>query len=125
MNGRHIDWHNHALIDVSGEDSISHLASVIRSPAIEVALTKVVEGGVARYYSQFKQVVAGILKKEPGCDGFFISPLIENPQNQLLLVNWRSVDVGITKTTVSRFMLTRRSGPPRNLREEARFYGVY
>lgn len=60
-----------------------------------MALTKVVEGGVAGYYSQFNKVVSGVLDDEPGCDGYFISPLIENPQDQLLLINWKSVDVWI------------------------------
>lgn len=58
-----------------------------------MALTKVVEGGVSGYYSQFNKVVTGILDEEPGCDGYFISPLIENPEDQLLLINWKSVDV--------------------------------
>lgn len=93
MNGRRVEWQNHVLIDTSGEDTFAHLKSILESPAIEVALTKVVEGGVAGYYSQFKKVVTGILRKDPGCDGFFISPLIENPQDQLLLINWQTVDV--------------------------------
>ncbi|VUC26545.1 unnamed protein product [Clonostachys rosea] len=92
MNGRHVEWQNHALMGVSEQDTVRHLKSIVESPAIEVALTKVVEGGVAGYYSQFKKVVTGVLQDEPGCDGFFISPLIENPQNQLLLINWQSVD---------------------------------
>ncbi|KAH8654832.1 hypothetical protein BGZ61DRAFT_541264 [Ilyonectria robusta] len=92
MNGRHVEWQNHVLIDTSGEDTLEHLRNVLESPAIEVALTKVVEGGVSGYYSQFKKFVTGVLHNDPGCDGFFISPLIENPQNQLLLINWKSVD---------------------------------
>jgi len=92
MNGRRIDWQNHALIDVTGLDDLKNLAKALESPAIEVALTKVVEGGVAGYYSQFHKVVVPILDEDPGCDGYFISPLIENPQDQLLLINWKSVD---------------------------------
>ncbi|CAK7226988.1 hypothetical protein SEUCBS140593_006427 [Sporothrix eucalyptigena] len=62
------------------------------SPAIEVALTKVVEGGVAGHYERSSAVVAGgILDAEPGCDGYFISPVIEDLQDQLLLIiNWKS-----------------------------------
>ncbi|KAK6064908.1 hypothetical protein SCUP234_12817 [Seiridium cupressi] len=93
MNGRHIEWQNHALVNVTGEDTMSHLADTLHSPAIEVALTKVVEGGVAGYYNQFKAVVASVLQSEDGCDAYFISPLIENPENQLLLINWKSVDI--------------------------------
>ena len=93
MNGRRIEWQNHALIDTTGIDDTKHLLRTLDSPAIEVALTKVVEGGVAGYYSQFKNVVVPILNEDPGCDGHFISPLIENPQDQLLLINWKSVDV--------------------------------
>jgi len=92
MNGRRIEWQNHALIDTTGIDSKTHLSKTLRSPAIEVALTKVVEGGVAGYYSQFHKIVVPILNEDPGCDGHFISPLIENPQDQLLLINWTSVD---------------------------------
>ena len=93
MNGRRIEWQNHALIDVSGIDDLSHLSKTLQSPAIEVALTKVVEGGVAGYYDVFRKVVVPILNEDPGCDGYFISPQIENPQDQLLLINWKSVDV--------------------------------
>ncbi|EXJ88950.1 hypothetical protein A1O3_02014 [Capronia epimyces CBS 606.96] len=92
LNGRKIEWQNHVLIDATGLDDQAHLASILTSPAIEVALTKVVEGGVAGYYSQFRNIVVPILDAEPGADGHFISPLVENPQDQLLLINWKSVD---------------------------------
>ncbi|KAI1622542.1 hypothetical protein EDD37DRAFT_635285 [Exophiala viscosa] len=92
MNGRKIEWLNHALIDTTGLDDKAHLLRTLASPAIEVALTKVVEGGVSGYYSQFRKIVVPILNEDPGCDGHFISPLIENPQDQLLLINWKSVD---------------------------------
>lgn len=98
MNGRRIDWQAHALLDVTGLDGNKQLLQTLDSPAIEVALTKVVEGGVAGYYSQFKKVVVDILNEDPGCDGHFISPLIENPQDQLLLINWKSVDVSLWLT---------------------------
>lgn len=94
MNGRSVTWTAHALLDHSPFSDVAHLERTLDSPAIEVALTKVVEGGVAGYYSQFTKVVSGILNDEPGCDGYFISPLIEGPQDQLLLINWKSVDVG-------------------------------
>ncbi len=93
MNGRRIEWLNHALIDTTGLDDKAHLSRTLASPAIEVALTKVVDGGVSGYYSQFRKIVVPILNEDPGCDGHFISPLIENPQDQLLLINWKSVDV--------------------------------
>jgi hypothetical protein len=93
MNGRSISWTTHALLDHSPLSDHVHLESILRSPAIEVALTKVVEGGVSGYYSQFGKIVSKILDDEPGCDGYFISPLIEQPQDQLLLINWKSVDV--------------------------------
>jgi hypothetical protein len=95
MNGRHVTWQNHALLERSELDDVGHLKRTLASPAIEVALTKVVEGGVAGYYSQFRKVVVPILDGDPGCDGHFISPLIENPQDQLLLINWKSVDVSL------------------------------
>ncbi|KAL6406525.1 hypothetical protein AUP68_09322 [Ilyonectria robusta] len=106
MNGRHVEWQNHVLIDTSGEDTLEHLRNVLESPAIEVALTKVVEGGVSGYYSQFKKFVTGVLHNDPGCDGFFISPLIENPQNQLLLINWKSVDVSTAENLLALHLLT-------------------
>lgn len=96
LNGRKIEWTKHALISLSNSvDNVEHLKSVLSSPAIEVALTKVVEGGVAGYYDQFRKVVVPILNEDPGCNGYFISPQIENPQNQILLINWKSVDVRI------------------------------
>lgn len=93
MNGRNITWQQHALLDTSALSDAAHLKATLASPAIEVALTKVVEGGVAGYYEQFSKVVVPILDADPGSDGYFISPLIENPQDQLLLINWKSVDV--------------------------------
>ena len=95
MNGRKIQWQNHAILDTTGLDDMEHLVNTLKSPAIEVALTKVVEGGVHGYYSQFKKIVVDILNKDPGCNGHFISPQVENPQDQLLLINWKSVDVSI------------------------------
>jgi len=92
MNGRRIEWLNHALIDATGLDDKAHLSRTLASPAIEVALTKVVDGRISGYYSQFRKIVEPILNDDPGCDGYFISPLIENPQDQLLLINWKSVD---------------------------------
>lgn len=93
LNGRRVEWQNHGLIGTTGIDDSAHLLRTLKSPAIEVALTKVVEGGVAGYYSQFSKIVVPILDQDPGCDGHFISPLVENPQDQLLLINWKSVDV--------------------------------
>lgn len=94
MNGRHITWQNHVLLGSSALDTIEHVkATIAKSGAIEVALTKVVEGGVAGYYKNFNQTVVPILEGDEGCDGYFISPLLENPQDQLLLINWKSVDV--------------------------------
>ena len=94
MNGRHIEWQNHVLFSRSALDTAQHLKSTISDAgAIEVALTKVVEGGVAGYYRNFNQTVVPILDNDDGCDGLFISPLLENPQDQLLLINWKSVDV--------------------------------
>ncbi|KAF4334388.1 hypothetical protein FBEOM_11780 [Fusarium beomiforme] len=92
MNGRSIEWTRHALLHHSPLSDKLHLDATLDSPAIEVALTKVVEGGVAGYYSQFNKVVTGVLDDEPGCAGYFISPMLENPQDQLLLINWKSVD---------------------------------
>jgi hypothetical protein len=97
MNGRHITWQNHALLATSELDDLAHLKATLAGPAIEVAMTKVVEGGVAGYYEQFRRVVVPILNADPGCNGHFISPLIENPQDQLLLINWESVDVSLVK----------------------------
>ncbi|KFY97351.1 hypothetical protein V498_02114 [Pseudogymnoascus sp. VKM F-4517 (FW-2822)] len=95
MNGRTITWQQHALLSHSAISSRQNLDSILSSPAVEVAWTKVVEGGVAGYYERFNETVVGVLGEEPGCDGFFISPLIENPQDQMLLINWKSVDVSI------------------------------
>jgi len=92
LNGRKVAWQQHALLGTSDLDNEARLKSILNSPAIEVALTKVVEGGVSGYYDQFRAVVTKILDEDPGCDGYFIGPQIENPQDQLLLINWKSVD---------------------------------
>ncbi|KAK9378261.1 uncharacterized protein V2V93DRAFT_376240 [Kockiozyma suomiensis] len=92
MNGRKIDWQRHALLDVSTVSDEAHFRSILSSPAIEVAWTKVVEGKVHGYLDTFAKAVAPILEAEPGCDGFFISSQIENLQDQILLINWKSVD---------------------------------
>jgi heme-degrading monooxygenase HmoA len=94
LHGRKIKWNQHTLVGSSSAfNDKAQLKGILSSPAVEVALTKVVEGGAAGYYEQFEKVVGPILKEEPGCDGFFISPQIENPQDQILLINWKSVDV--------------------------------
>lgn len=94
MNGRLIDWQNHVLIGRSELDTLQRLKStIVNSGAIEVALTKVVEGGVAGYYDRFRETIVPILENDEGCFGYFIDPLLENPQDQLLLINWASVDV--------------------------------
>src|SRR5687768_11875958 len=93
LNGRKVEWTCHALLEHSPLSTDSALLMTLNSPAIEVALTKVVEGGVSGYYEQFNKVVTKVLEEESGCHGFFISPIIENPEDQLLLINWESVDV--------------------------------
>jgi hypothetical protein len=54
-NVRRIDRQNHALIDATDIDDTVYLPRTLESPAIEVALNKVVEGGVAEYYSQLRK----------------------------------------------------------------------
>ena len=95
LNGRKIHWTSHALIGVSATNDATRFKSIIGSPAIEVALTKVIEGGVSGYCDQFQRVVVPILNHEAGCEGYFISPQLENPQQQILLINWKSIDVRI------------------------------
>lgn len=72
---------------------MAHLKSIVDSPCIEVALTKVVEGRVSGYYGAFRSTISHILDDDQGCDGWWVSPLVENPQHQLLMINWKSVDV--------------------------------
>jgi heme-degrading monooxygenase HmoA len=95
LNGRKIHWQQHALVGQWDLSDRSHLKSVLWSPCIEIALTKVVEGGVAGYYDRFRQTVSKVLNGDPGCDGWWISPCTENPQHQILLINWKSVDVSV------------------------------
>lgn len=66
---------------------------MVKAPAIEVALTKVIEGRVSGYYDVFCSTIGPILDGEEGCGGWWVGPQIENPQHQILLENWRSVDV--------------------------------
>ncbi|KAF1351773.1 hypothetical protein BDV97DRAFT_348046 [Delphinella strobiligena] len=92
MNGRRVEWLRHARMSDSAHNNLENLRKVLGSPAIEVAWTMVVEGGVAGYYERFAKVVTSVLDQDPGCDGYFISPSIENPHAQMLLINWKSVD---------------------------------
>lgn len=93
LNGRKVHWQQHALVGQFNLSDKAHLLSIVESPCIEIAFTKVVEGGVAGYYEGFEKTVSKVLDEDPGCDGWWISPLIENPQHQMLLINWKSVDV--------------------------------
>lgn len=94
LNGRHVSWAQHGLIGRNDLSDTDHLKSILEAPVIEVALTKVVEGHVAAYYKAFRSIVGPILDNDTGCDGWWISPQMENPQHQILLINWKSVDVG-------------------------------
>jgi hypothetical protein len=93
LRGRQITWNQHAVLGGLGDRGTGELQSILSSPAIEVAWTPVKEGKVQGYYAQFAKVVNPILTDEPVCDGFFISPHLENPHDQILLINWKSVDV--------------------------------
>lgn len=95
LNGRNIHWQQHALVCQRDLSDAVHLKSVVNSPCVEIALTKVVEGGVAGYYDRFRETVSNVLDGDPGCDGWWISPSIENPQHQILLINWKSVAVSV------------------------------
>lgn len=95
LRGRSITWNQHAAIKATELDSMDRFNSILTSPAIEVAWTSVNEGKVNGYLKQFDKVVRPILDSEPGCDGFFISSHLENPHNQVLLINWKSVDVSV------------------------------
>lgn len=123
MNGRRIDWQSHALIDATGLDDLQHLSKTLNSPAVEVALTKVVEGGVAGYYSQFRKIVVPILDEDSGCDGHFISSLIENPQDQLLLINWKSVDVSRIHSGSNKSIILTNARPTTKISKRSRHSG--
>lgn len=69
---------------------------MVKAPAIEIALTKVIEGRVSGYYDVFQSTIGPILDEEPGCNGWWVGPQIENPQHQILLENWKSVDVRLS-----------------------------
>ncbi|KAL9075382.1 MAG: hypothetical protein Q9161_001759 [Pseudevernia consocians] len=92
LNGRSIHWQQHALVGTSDLDSLDRLKAMVKAPAIEVALTKVIEGRVSGYYDVFRSTIGPILDGEDGCDGWWVGPQMENPQHQILLENWRSVD---------------------------------
>jgi hypothetical protein len=129
LNGRKIFWQQHAFVGRSDLDDLAHLKSIVGSPCIEVALTKVVEGGVSGYYDAFRATISRILDADRGCDGWWISPLVENPQHQLLMINWKSVDVrhpfslSLVLEAQSNLMLG--LGSSRRVRETASFPAVY
>lgn len=93
LNGRSIHWQQHAILGTSDLDSLDRLAAVVKAPAIEVALTKVIEGRVSGYYVVFRSTIGPVLDGKEGCGGWWIGPQMENPQHQILLESWRSVDV--------------------------------
>lgn len=94
LNGRSIKWQQHALVGTNDLASLARLRAMVKAPAIEIALTKVIEGRVSGYYDVFRSTIGPILDEEPGCNGWWVGPQIENPQHQILLENWNSVDVG-------------------------------
>jgi len=102
LQGRRITWQQHALVGQWDLSDMAHFKSIIGSPCIEIALTKVIEGGVAGYYERFRHTVSKILDRDPGCEGWWISPLIENPQDQILLINWKSVQASAQSLPSSR-----------------------
>lgn len=93
LNGLSIHWQQHAILGTSDLDSLDRLGAVVKAPAIEVALTKVIEGRVSGYYVVFRSTIGRILDGEEGCGGWWVGPQMKDPQRQILLESWRSFDV--------------------------------
>lgn len=86
-----------------------------------------VEGGVSGYYRAFRSTISRILDDDPGCDGWWISPQVENPQHQILMINWKSVDVRHPSTFlwILKHNLMLVLGSSRGVRETTIFPAVY
>ena len=69
LNGRSIVWQQHALVGTSDFDSLARLKAMVKAPAIEIALTEVIEGRISGYYDVFRSTIGPILDEEPGCNG--------------------------------------------------------
>ncbi|KAK5195066.1 hypothetical protein LTR96_002936 [Exophiala xenobiotica] len=90
--GRRIQWNQRAFIDSSDWSGLKNLNHAVTSPALEIAWTQVVEGGVAGYHEQTRNVTGPIMDKELGCGGYFVAPSIEDAHRLMVLINWKSVD---------------------------------
>lgn len=91
--GREIEWKTRAFCNDSPGSSLQTLANVVDSPAIEVAMTHVVNGKVSGYYGAGAET-GPLMAAVEGFQGAFLSPSIEDPNRQVLLLNWKSVEVG-------------------------------
>jgi hypothetical protein len=108
--GRSLQWNFRAQVGSTPYSGLAELSKIVTSAALEVATTLVVEGGVAGYYKVTRDITGPIMDGEPGANGFFVAPTIEDPQAQMVLINWTSVDVSTSGEISSK---------PRNIAREA------
>jgi len=78
LAGRELFTRRHILI----HDQIQ-LEESLASASIEVAMTRVKPGKVAAYYNALWKVVHGVLIHDPGCDGYYVNSVLEDPDWQV------------------------------------------
>jgi hypothetical protein len=80
LAGRDLITRRHILVH-----DIGQLEQAIATRSIEVAMTRVKPGKVAGYYAAFMGTVDGVLKSDPGCDGYYINSVLEDPDWQVTI----------------------------------------
>jgi hypothetical protein len=132
--GRSLQWNFRALVGSTPYSGLAELSNIVTSAALEVATTLVVDGGVAGYYKVTRDITGPIMDAEPGAKGFFVAPTIEDPQAQMVLINWTSVDVSTSGKVPSKSSSIAREaeltmipylGTPQRFREHAGLSGLY
>lgn len=78
LAGRELFTRRHILVH-----DLKQLEQAISTKAIEVAMTRVKPGRVADYYEALWRVVHKVLSNDPGCDGYYINSVLEDPDWQV------------------------------------------
>ncbi|KAI8938091.1 hypothetical protein NX059_005761 [Plenodomus lindquistii] len=90
--GRKIRWDLRAFVRPGSGGDLEALGNIVSSPAIEVATTVVVDGKVHGYLNEGFAEAGPLMAAQPGFQGAFVAPSVEDPQRICLLINWKSFE---------------------------------
>jgi hypothetical protein len=83
LAGRELFTRRHILVH-----DVEQLEQAIATRSIEVAMTRVKPGKVADYYDALWRVVHNVLTNDPGCDGYYINSVLEDPDWQVKFLSF-------------------------------------